>query len=457
MSPKIDVEDKYKEKMAKLGPMPDDMRIFYVGSDTARIEARTTYTLQCIDEGVGIYSALDDMAQIIGWRAKLVNDDEKEIIAALLENGACLVKPTAGAKGGAGAEGFDRARELSEEHAKEEHSIWDRGYAVTLGRDPYEAYVALTVLEKAAEVQIKSKALGGVKPLEKGNAKGQRIKYLSEYSTAGIRRRNNAWDLLEKIKQTITDDEDKPSKEPAGDSTIDIYSTEKDSDAEWKPVLVFGESYEDAQQSMIEEDRAAALAEQKAATLVEEFEGRKSLVAYSNRLLEKNLVQGTWGNLSVRIDAGTMLTTPSGIDYDLCGPEDMVLLDIKDCSVKDNNENAPTSEKFLHAAIYKARPDVGAIIHTHSTYCSIFAACQMPLEVSEPEFAKDLGDIIYIADYAKSGSDKLSENAVKAIGAGVGCILSNHGMVVCGKDLDEAFEGALLMEDVARREINKRL
>lgn len=99
---------------------------------------------------------------------------------------------------------------------------------------------------------------------------------------------------------------------------------------------------------------------------------REALVRCGKALVEKGLVQGTWGNISVRLDEKYMLTTPSGLDYMRLTPDDMVKVDID--TLKYEGDKKPTSEKGLHGAIYKNREDIGAVIHTHSKYCSVFAA-----------------------------------------------------------------------------------
>ena len=189
-----------------------------------------------------------------------------------------------------------------------------------------------------------------------------------------------------------------------------------------------------------------------ASLLVSDLKGRMELVDYGNKLVEKDLVQGTWGNISVRLDEEYMLTTPSGLDYDDCRPEDMVRVNIETLKPEDSL-NDPTSEKSIHAEIYKARPDVGAIVHTHSKYCSLLAACRMPLEVREESLAKDVGELILVADYGESGSTTLAKNVVEALGERKGCIMSHHGMVACGKDIEEALSIAMSMEEAARLQV----
>ncbi|MGI6190279.1 MAG: class II aldolase/adducin family protein [Eubacterium sp.] len=187
-----------------------------------------------------------------------------------------------------------------------------------------------------------------------------------------------------------------------------------------------------------------------------EEECREMLVVYGQRLLASGLVQGTWGNLSVRLNDEEMLVTPSGLDYERLQPEDMVVVSIKNLKY-DRFGNKPTSERGLHAGIYRRRPDAGAVIHTHSTYCSVFAAAKMPLEVENPVLAEEVGSIIRVADYARPGTNALSRNTIRALGSGKGCIMAHHGMICCGVDLKQAFHTCSAIEEAARQYIESRI
>lgn len=187
-----------------------------------------------------------------------------------------------------------------------------------------------------------------------------------------------------------------------------------------------------------------------------EEECREMLVVYGQRLLASGLVQGTWGNLSVRLNDEEMLVTPSGLDYERLQPEDMVVVSIKNLKY-DRFGNKPTSERGLHAGIYRRRPDAGAVIHTHSTYCSVFAAAKMPLEVENPVLAEEVGSIIRVADYARPGTNALSRNTIRALGSGKGCIMAHHGMICCGVDLKQAFHTCGAIEEAARQYIESRI
>ena len=185
-----------------------------------------------------------------------------------------------------------------------------------------------------------------------------------------------------------------------------------------------------------------------------EQELRELLVAYGNKLVDTGLVQGTWGNLSVRLDDQYMLVTPSGLDYRRLTPEDMVKVNLK--TLEHEGSLKPTSEKGLHAAIYLRRPELGGVIHTHSKYCCIFAAARKPLPVEDAELQTLFGEVIPLAKYGLPGTKKLMQNTVSAFGDGLGCIMTAHGMICGGRNLEEAFDHCGKMEAAAETYIESR-
>lgn len=187
-----------------------------------------------------------------------------------------------------------------------------------------------------------------------------------------------------------------------------------------------------------------------------EEECRELLVLYGQRLLAAGLAHSFWGNLSVRMNEEEMLVTPYGVDFAKMRPEDMVRMSIRSLKF-DRFGNKPTTERGLHAAIYRKREDVGAVIHTHPTYCSVFAAAGMPLEVENPLLADEIGNIIHISEYARPGTNAMARNTVLALGSGKGCIMAHHGMICCGADLKEAFHVCGAMEEAARQYVESRL
>ena len=172
---------------------------------------------------------------------------------------------------------------------------------------------------------------------------------------------------------------------------------------------------------------------------------RNNLVELGLKLQKEGLVQGTWGNLSVRVHVDRMLCTPSGISYDKLRAEDMVLVNIltdKSLMTRESSEGVKaTSESVLHTEIYRRRKDVNAIIHTHSKYACVFAAAEKGFPDGK----------INVSDYAPAGSRQLANNVADALDDSEGAIMAHHGMVAVGTDLFDAFEKAVEVEKEAEK------
>ena len=186
-----------------------------------------------------------------------------------------------------------------------------------------------------------------------------------------------------------------------------------------------------------------------------EREARELLVEYGKKLLSCGLVQGTWGNLSIRLDDNYMMVTPSGLDYERLTADDMVKVDIN--TFKYEGMLVPTSEKGIHAAVYQNREDVGAVIHTHSKYCSIFAAANADMPVNDADMREIFGTSVKCGEYAMHGSKKLAKNTVEALGSNMGCIMANHGMIACGADIEAAFKNCENLEKIGEEYIEENL
>ena len=267
-----------------------------------------------------------------------------------------------------------------------------QGYTVTLGRNLFEAITAMTVLEKNAEVTVLADRIGGAKPLNRIEAALMRRVYIKKYS---------------KQEAKVREDEAKG----APDETTSVHQGTE---------------------------------ERKPACSPEEAQLRQALVDCGIRLVKTGLVQGTWGNISVRLDDKYMLVTPSGLDYLRLTPDDMVKVEI--ATMKHEGNIKPTSEKGLHAEIYKRRPDVKAVVHTHSKYLSVFAAAEEDMPVLK-EYQEIFGSKVALAAYGLPGSDKLSKNTADALGDNFGVIMSHHGMAAVGADLDTAFDNCVKLEE----------
>ena len=342
------------------------------GEIRAVLISKSPYCMKWLERDETLIPSLDDMAQIIGTKAVVVDMTGKdELLPADLpkilgSNAGCFVRK--------GAE----------------------GYTITVGRTLKEAVVALTVLEKSAEVTILAEKIGSPCNINAIERKLMRTVYLKKYS---------------------------------------------------KPKAFVGSNH-------LEDDGSR------------EFMLRQMLVDYGKKLVAEDLVQGTWGNLSVRLDETHMLVTPSGIDYMSLSAGDMVKVDINTLEYEGNLK--PTSEKGLHTKIYRDRPEIGGVIHTHSKYCSVFAAAHKDLHVLTPNLkdgrlnslneadaeapAEFIGflDPVKLAKYALPGTKGLVKNTAEAISGNYGAIMSNHGMIACGNDLPEAFTNCVGLEALAK-------
>lgn len=153
------------------------------------------------------------------------------------------------------------------------------------------------------------------------------------------------------------------------------------------------------------------------------------------RLLDENLVQGTWGNIAVKLDEKTMFATPSGIDYVLLKPEQMAKVDME--TLEWTGTHKATSEKGIHAILLKT-PGITATIHTHPVYGCILAAIGKSMPVPE-KYQDILGKEIPCAKAALPGTSGLVKNVAAAIGDAPACFMGNHGVIVKGKDIEDAF------------------
>lgn len=163
------------------------------------------------------------------------------------------------------------------------------------------------------------------------------------------------------------------------------------------------------------------------------------------RLLKEGLVARTWGNVSIKVNDTQMVITPSGRPYDELTPNDMVLVDIY--TLKYEGSIKPSSELKLHCQVYKTRPHIKAVIHTHQMYASIVAAAQKDVMVLNEEHQKILGaKIIKAAPYALPNTKKITVETANAIEESNAALMSNHGVVCIGKNLEDTFEVARTLE-----------
>ncbi|MEN9447787.1 MAG: L-fuculose phosphate aldolase [Bacteroidota bacterium] len=172
---------------------------------------------------------------------------------------------------------------------------------------------------------------------------------------------------------------------------------------------------------------------------------KKEVCEAGKRLLKEGLVARTWGNVSIRVNERQMVITPSGRKYEELTPNDMVLVDIY--TLKYEGSIKPSSELKLHCQVYKNRPNINSVIHTHQMYASIVAAAQKDVEVLQKEHQLILGaTVIKAAPYALPNTKKITVETENAIEQSNAALMANHGVVCIGTDLENAFEVARTLE-----------
>ncbi|GAA4154496.1 class II aldolase/adducin family protein [Actinomadura keratinilytica] len=169
---------------------------------------------------------------------------------------------------------------------------------------------------------------------------------------------------------------------------------------------------------------------------------RAEVCRIGRQLAETGLVTGSSGNISVRV-GDLVAVTPGGMMLDRMAPEDCPVLDMSGQVVE--GERAPSSETPMHLAIYEAS-GASAVVHTHSTYGAVVASTMTELPAIHYTTLL-LGGVVRVAEYATYGTPELAANVRKALeGDRRAALMGNHGGVTLGRDLDEAYENARLLE-----------
>jgi L-fuculose-phosphate aldolase len=163
---------------------------------------------------------------------------------------------------------------------------------------------------------------------------------------------------------------------------------------------------------------------------------------------DRRLTFGAGGNLSVRLDRSTAVITPSGAIKGLLSPEQMIRVDIN--TEKAEEGRKPSMETPFHTALYRAREDIGAIIHLHPPSCTALAVMSRQMRPAiTPEGVLVLGDYVPTIQYATPGSEELAEVIVNGLGTNNTALLQSHGALAVGADLTEAFGRMETLEYIA--------
>ncbi len=178
-----------------------------------------------------------------------------------------------------------------------------------------------------------------------------------------------------------------------------------------------------------------------------EWELRRDIVHYGRLLYERRLTTGTSGNVSVRLNDGTMLITPTGVCKGMLREYDLIKVDIG--TGRTVSEGKPSMETPFHQAAYLARRNVGAVIHCHPIFATVLACSNVPPRTDlTPEGLMVLKDVPVIP-YAQPGSEALARNIGEALGKASACLLENHGAIAVGRSVEEAYHRIETLETLS--------
>ncbi|TDU87201.1 L-ribulose 5-phosphate 4-epimerase [Kribbella voronezhensis] len=178
---------------------------------------------------------------------------------------------------------------------------------------------------------------------------------------------------------------------------------------------------------------------------------REQVCALHTELVRYGLVAWTAGNISGRVPGEDLFVIkPSGISYDDLTPASIVVCDLDGTLV--DGELAPSSDTAAHAYVYRSRPDIGGVVHTHSPYATAWAARDEPIPCVLTAMADEFGGDIPVGPFALIGDDSIGQGIVATLAESrsPAVLMRNHGVFTVGKDAKAAVKAAVMCEDVAR-------
>ncbi len=181
-----------------------------------------------------------------------------------------------------------------------------------------------------------------------------------------------------------------------------------------------------------------------------ELEARRSIVAACRAMNALGINHGTSGNISLR-HGGTMLISPSATAYEDMRAEDIAAMPIAGEYGAWEGPLKPSTEWRFHLDLIRSRPEIGAVVHGHPTFCTTLAIARRGIPACHYMIAAFGGVDVRCAPYATFGTKELSEHAVRALEGRSACLLANHGMIVCGPTLKRAMWLAVELETIARQ------
>lgn len=179
------------------------------------------------------------------------------------------------------------------------------------------------------------------------------------------------------------------------------------------------------------------------------LEIRKELVTLNQALLENGLVTWTSGNVSIRDpETGYVAIKASGVKFPNLTPESIVVVDLDGNMIE--GEFKASSDTASHLYIYRHRPDVNGVVHTHSNYATAFAALGRPIPVYLTAQGDEFGGPIPCGGFALIGGEEIGKIVIESIGSSSAVLLKNHGVFTIGVSGEAALKAAVMVEDIAR-------
>jgi L-ribulose-5-phosphate 4-epimerase len=176
---------------------------------------------------------------------------------------------------------------------------------------------------------------------------------------------------------------------------------------------------------------------------------REQVWRMHQELPQGDLVSWTSGNVSGRdAETGYVVIKPSGVRYETMHPKDLVVVDLAGKVIEGKMK--PSVDTATHLYVYRHRPVVGGIVHTHSPYATSFAALGRPIPVYLTAIADEFGGPIPVGDYAPIGEEAIGAEIVRAIGDSPAILMKNHGVFTIGPTPEAATKAAVMVEDVAK-------
>jgi L-fuculose-phosphate aldolase len=182
----------------------------------------------------------------------------------------------------------------------------------------------------------------------------------------------------------------------------------------------------------------------------DEAAGRAAVLAAAQGMLSHGLSSGTSGNVSARLGDGRIVITPSGLPYPEMSLDDLVVITAAGEPDRAAPGRVPSSESQLHRACYQAFPEIGAVLHSHPPFATMFAAAQQPVPAVIDEAVLFLGGDIPVAAYALSGSAQVGDNAVRVLADRASALLASHGLVSIAASPEQALHNAVVTEHCAQ-------